>query len=103
MIPNNPCAQFSEEFVESYSCGRLTEQESAPFEEHFLLCESCRDRIQACDEFVATARAASGQLMRRETARAATAGGSTVSRRSHALTPVGTTSSHDPSPEDSDN
>ena len=89
--------------MESYSFGRLTEQESTPFEEHFLLCEACRDRIQACDEFVAAARAASGQLMRRETARAATAGGSTVSRRPHPLTPVGTMSSHDSSGEDSDN
>jgi hypothetical protein len=88
--------------VESYSLDQLTEQESMPFEEHFLLCEACRDRIQACDEFAAAARAASVQLVRRETARAATAGGSTVSRRSHGLTPVGTTSSHDPSHEDSD-
>jgi hypothetical protein len=102
VIPNNSCTQFSEDFVEFYSLDRLTEQESTPFEEHFLLCEFCRDRIQACDEFVAATRTAASQLVRRETARAATAGGSTVIRRPHPLTPVGTTSSHDPSREDSD-
>jgi hypothetical protein len=103
VIPDNPCAQFSEEFVESYSLERLTEPQSAPFEEHFLLCEPCRDRLHACDEFIAATRTAASQVVRRKAARAATAGGSTVSRRPHPLTPVGTTSSHDPLREDSDN
>jgi hypothetical protein len=69
------CAQFSDELVERYSLGRLTEQERDLFEEHFLLCEACQQRLQASDEYVAAAKAAGAQLARRRPARAATAGG----------------------------
>jgi len=69
------CAQFDEDLLERYSLGRLSQQECARFEEHFLLCEACQERLRASDEYVAAARAAGAQLARRGPGRAATAWG----------------------------
>jgi hypothetical protein len=75
-MPVGKCAQFGEELLERYSLDRLAAPECAAFEEHFLLCEACRERLRASDEYVAAARAAGAQLARRGPARAAAAGGS---------------------------
>jgi len=49
------------ELLESYSIGRLSEQESARLEEHVLVCEMCQDRLAEADSWVrAVRRAASG-------------------------------------------
>jgi hypothetical protein len=75
-MPVDTCAQFDDELVERYSLGRLTEQESVRFEEHFLLCGACQERLHASDEYVAAARAAGVAVIRRKPASAAAAGGS---------------------------
>jgi len=49
------------ELLESYSIGRLSEQESARLEEHVLVCEMCQDRLAETDSWVrAVRRAAAG-------------------------------------------
>lgn len=42
--------------IELYSMGRLSEEAASPLEEHLLLCEPCRNRVDDSDEFVATMR-----------------------------------------------
>jgi len=69
-MPENACAQFDEDLVERYSLGRLTETESARFEEHFLLCEACQERLRSSDEFVDAVKAAAAQSVRAKPARA---------------------------------
>ncbi len=52
---------ISEDVLESYSMGKLSDEESAPMEEHLILCPVCRARLDETDEFIrATKAAASG-------------------------------------------
>jgi anti-sigma factor ChrR (cupin superfamily) len=39
----------SDGLLERYSMGRLTEAETAPLEEHLLICEECRNRLVLMD------------------------------------------------------
>ena len=54
---------ISDDLLEGYSMGRLTEPEMAPLEEHLLICEACRDRLVRMDFDIAAIREA---LQRRE-------------------------------------
>jgi len=47
---------ITEDILEAYSLGQLSEQDAAPIEEHLLLCAACQNRLQATDLFVATIR-----------------------------------------------
>ena len=47
---------ITEEILEAYSLGQLTEVDIAPVEEHILICPACQERLQATDLFVATIR-----------------------------------------------
>ena len=49
---------ISEDTLELYSMGRLGEVEAARLEEHLLVCEACRERLELDDEFIATLRQA---------------------------------------------
>jgi anti-sigma factor ChrR (cupin superfamily) len=51
-----------EETLEGYSTGRLNESESAPVEEHLLICEECRDRLEYLDTYHRAFRAALIQI-----------------------------------------
>jgi len=42
----------SENALEEYALGRLLEPELASLEEHLLLCDECRERLRAVDEFI---------------------------------------------------
>jgi len=50
------CEQFSDELIELYTLGCLTRTEAAAFEEHFLVCAACQERLKASDDFVVAAR-----------------------------------------------
>jgi len=39
----------SDDLLERYSMGRLTEAEMTPLEEHLLICEKCRNRVMQMD------------------------------------------------------
>jgi hypothetical protein len=52
--------------IEGYSMGTMPEEVSAQFEEHLLVCETCRKRVTASDEFVRAMRQAAGQIRQQE-------------------------------------
>ena len=51
-------SHVSEEVLEKYVMGRLSEQDCAPVEEHLLVCETCQCRLEAVDEYIRIVRAA---------------------------------------------
>ena len=48
----------SDDELELYALGRMSDDAIAPLEEHLLLCESCRDRLDEADAFTTTICAA---------------------------------------------
>jgi len=48
----------SEDVLEAYAMGRLSDQDSTPLEEHLLICLACQNRLEAVDEFVRVTKAA---------------------------------------------
>lgn len=57
------------EDIERYSLGELPEELTDSFEEHLLLCESCRDQVQEHDEFVRSMQLAGNQIRNAAAAR----------------------------------
>jgi hypothetical protein len=53
---------LTEEEIERYSLGDNHEEVRAPFEEHFLICESCQLRLAETDAYLSSMRLASAQL-----------------------------------------
>jgi hypothetical protein len=58
VMPNSPGTHPSDDDLEQYSLGRLGDEQATPLEEHLLVCEACRRRVEEFDEFVAVMRAA---------------------------------------------
>jgi len=52
----------SDEALELYSLGRLSEEEAPQIEEHVLVCEDCQSRLKETDEYVAAMRQALHEL-----------------------------------------
>src|SRR5438552_2078439 len=48
--------------IEQYSMGILPEESLAPFEEHFLACDSCQDRLLEMEAYVNAVRSVSPKL-----------------------------------------
>ena len=48
----------SEEVIEQYALGMLSEAEVGEFEEHLLVCQSCREKLAETDDFVHVIRSA---------------------------------------------
>ncbi len=48
---------ISDDVVELYLMGRLNEPEVAPLEEHLLICEDCRNRLEETETCFAAMRA----------------------------------------------
>jgi hypothetical protein len=46
------CPADPDETFEAYLLGRLPEEQSAAFEEHFLGCPLCTERLQFTHEFI---------------------------------------------------
>jgi anti-sigma factor ChrR (cupin superfamily) len=51
-----------EETLERYSMGQLSECDSTPLEEHLLICQACRDRLEFLDTYHQSIRAASNAV-----------------------------------------
>jgi hypothetical protein len=49
---------LEDDVLELYSLGRLQEPELSSAEQHLLLCQACRARLEATDAYVAAMRAA---------------------------------------------
>ena len=55
-------AHPSEEALEEYAFNRLSEKESAPLEEHLLLCQVCQERLAETDEYIGLMKLAAREL-----------------------------------------
>jgi anti-sigma factor RsiW len=51
----------SEDVLESYALGRLSESGAAGVETHLLTCTSCQETLTETDEYVAAMKAALGE------------------------------------------
>ncbi len=60
MVPNFN-RHADDEQIERYSTGTMPVGETADFEEHLLVCESCRKRLTVADDYIATVKAVSGK------------------------------------------
>ncbi len=58
----NATTHFSENLLERYSMGKLSDQESAPLEEHLLVCPACQHELEKIDDFLGAAQAALSSL-----------------------------------------
>ena len=45
-------SHISEELLEQYAFRRLTEPQSAPVEEHLLICPTCQDRLDEIENYI---------------------------------------------------
>ena len=53
---------MDEEELEQYSLGTADSETNTALEEHLLVCEACRERLRAENEFVRLLRAALGRV-----------------------------------------
>ena len=47
---------LSEDDIEKYAMGKMTETEAAPTEEHLLVCQQCRDELELLGLIIAGLR-----------------------------------------------
>ncbi len=64
---------FPESTWEAYSMGTLSEEDSAPLEEHLLICPACQDLLAEADEMVRVAKAALSRVKQKLSKPVATA------------------------------
>jgi hypothetical protein len=58
----------SDEQIERYSMGTLADEELAQFEQHYLICHTCQDRVAESDSYTAAMKAAATANRRAEAA-----------------------------------
>ena len=56
-VPTWAMPHLSDDLLELYVMGRLDEPELAPLEEHLLICEECRNRLEGTETYIAAMRA----------------------------------------------
>jgi anti-sigma factor ChrR (cupin superfamily) len=67
MAMANPVERhLDEEAAEKYSLGQLSARKVVEIETHFLVCESCRQKVAASDAYVAAMRNAAAKLRKKE-------------------------------------
>ncbi len=57
-----PGGHIEDEILETYSKGDMSEAESAPVEEHLLVCQACRDRLDDWDAYVRSMKGAAARV-----------------------------------------
>ena len=65
-MANKVDPHIDEETIERYSSGELAARIVAPVEEHFLICEPCRKRLEGSDAYFAAMSQAAAKLRRAE-------------------------------------
>jgi anti-sigma factor RsiW len=55
---NATACHIADDLLESYAMGKLSERETAPLEEHLLLCAGCQERLAGLDDFIQVVKAA---------------------------------------------
>ncbi len=63
---------YPEEIWESYALGMLSEEQSAPLEEHLLICPPCQDLLAELDEYLKAFKAAARRCLTKSVAASAT-------------------------------
>jgi hypothetical protein len=63
---------YPEEIWESYALGMLSEQQSAPLEEHLLICRACQDMLAELDEYLEVLRIAARRCLSKSVAASVT-------------------------------
>lgn len=63
---------YPEEIWESYAMGMLSKEQSAPLEEHLLLCPACQDVLAELDEYLEAMRSAARRCLSKSVAASAT-------------------------------
>jgi hypothetical protein len=63
----NTNRHMGEDEIEKYSMRAVSEEESARFDEHLLICEFCRNRVTTSDDYVVAMHSASLHLRRQQT------------------------------------
>jgi anti-sigma factor RsiW len=53
-----PCTKYTEDHLETYALGRLSEEELQALEEHLLICPACQDLLAKVDEYIEVMKAA---------------------------------------------
>jgi len=64
MSHDTAASHLDPEDLERYVRTQVSEEETARFEEHLLLCEPCREELRSVDSFVASMRAAAADWRR---------------------------------------
>jgi hypothetical protein len=66
----NACFSYhvSEDVLETYAMGMLSDEDCAPLEEHLLLCCICQRRLEQTDEYIRIIIAAASNLSNSSTA-----------------------------------
>jgi len=59
----------SDDVLETYAMGKLSDEGCAPFEEHLLICCVCQRRLAQRDEYIRVVKAAASSLRPRPTVR----------------------------------
>ncbi len=57
-MPRTCHLAFSDDNLELYAMSRLDEAQTEALEEHLLLCEFCRERVEKTDQFINAIRQA---------------------------------------------
>ena len=57
-LPRHP----SEDALENYAFHRLSEEDTACFEEHLLVCDACQEAVEATEEFILLMKAAAAPV-----------------------------------------
>lgn len=55
---NEGANHLGEEILEKYAMDKLSDWDNASVEEHLLICQQCRTRLENMDEFVAVMKEA---------------------------------------------
>jgi len=63
---------YPEEIWECYALGMLAEEQSAPLEEHLLICHVCQDVLAELDEYLEVMRTAARRCLSKSVAASAT-------------------------------
>lgn len=64
VMPNDNASHLDDEEIESYSGGKATKAQEEAWEEHLLLCETCRDRLEFSETFANAMEAAAALQVR---------------------------------------
>ena len=58
-------SHLDDSLVEAYSQGKVPEADLCALEEHLLICETCRLRVEECDGYIHGMRKASAEVRAR--------------------------------------